>query len=147
MKKLDLGDTYYVGIEHDKALKEPGGDADLVLREFDRIIVPEYNGTVKISGDVMYPNTVAYEKGRKASWYINQSGGWGNRAKKSHTYIVYMNGTVAKVGHNAKVRPGCEIIVPSKPENSGKTLTQWLSIGTSVASIATMIASMANILR
>ena len=147
MKKLDLGDTYYVGIELDKALKEPGGDADLVLREFDRIIVPEYNGTVKISGDVMYPNTVAYEKGRKASWYINQSGGWGNRAKKSHTYIVYMNGTVAKVGHNAKVRPGCEIIVPSKPENSGKTLTQWLSFGTSVASIATMIASMANILR
>ena len=147
MKKLDLGDTYYVGIELDKALKEPGGDADLVLREFDRIIVPEYNGTVKISGDVMYPNTVAYEKGRKADWYINQAGGWGNRAKKSHTYIVYMNGTVAKVGHNAKVRPGSEIIVPSKPESSGKSLTQWLSIGTSVASIATMIATMANLLK
>jgi len=147
IKKLDLGDTYYVGIELDKALKEPGGDADLVLREFDRIIVPEYNGTVKISGDVMYPNTVAYEKGRKAGWYINQAGGWGNRAKKSHTYIVYMNGTVAKVGHNAKVRPGCEIIVPSKPESSGKSLTQWLSIGTSVASIATMIATMANLLK
>lgn len=147
MKKLDLGDTYYVGIELDKALKKPGGDADLVLREFDRIIVPEYNGTVKISGDVMYPNTVAYEKGRKAGWYINQAGGWGNRAKKSHTYIVYMNGTVAKVGHNAKVRPGCEIIVPSKPESSGKSLTQWLSIGTSVASIATMIATMANLLK
>ena len=147
MKKLDLGDTYYVGIELDKALKEPGGDADLVLREFDRIIVPEYNGTVKISGDVMYPNTVAYEKGQKAGWYINQAGGWGNRAKKSHTYIVYMNGTVAKVGHNAKVRPGCEIIVPSKPESSGKSLTQWLSIGTSVASIATMIATMANLLK
>ena len=147
MKKLDLGDTYYVGIELDKALKEPGGDADLVLREFDRIIVPEYNGTVKISGDVMYPNTVAYEKGRNAGWYINQAGGWGNRAKKSHTYIVYMNGTVAKVGHNAKVRPGCEIIVPSKPESSGKSLTQWLSIGTSVASIATMLATMANLLK
>lgn len=147
IKKLDLGDTYYVGIELDKALKEPGGDADLVLREFDRIIVPEYNGTVKISGDVMYPNTVAYEKGKKAGWYINQAGGWGNRAKKSHTYIVYMNGTVAKVGHNAKVRPGCEIIVPSKPERTGNSFAQWLSIGTSVASIATMIASMANLLR
>lgn len=147
MRKLDLGDTYYVGIELDKALKEPGGDADLVLREFDRIIVPEYNGTVKISGDVMYPNTVAYEKGRKANWYINQAGGWGNRAKKSHTYIVYMNGTVAKVGHNAKVRPGCEIIVPSKPERTGNSFAQWLSIGTSVASIATMIATMANLLK
>ena len=64
----------------------------------------------------MYPNTAAYEKGRKANWYINQADGWGNRAKKSHTYIVYMNGTVAKVGHNAKVRPGCEIIVPISPK-------------------------------
>ena len=147
LKKLDLGETYFVGIELDKALKEPGGDADLVLREFDKIIVPEYNGTVKISGDVMYPNTVAYEKGRNAAWYINQAGGWGNRAKKSHTYIVYMNGTVAKVGHNARVRPGCEIVVPSKPESNGKSLGQWLSIGTSVASIATMIATMANLLK
>ena len=104
-KRLDLGDTYYVGIELEKALAEPGGDADLVLREGDKLIVPEYNGTVKISGNVMYPNTVAYEKGRRPAWYINQAGGFGNLAKKSNTYIIYMNGTVARVGHNAKVRP------------------------------------------
>ena len=78
-KRLDLGDTYYVGIELEKALAEPGGDADLVLREGDKLIVPEYNGTVKISGNVMYPNTVAYEKGRRPAWYINQAGGFGNR--------------------------------------------------------------------
>jgi putative polysaccharide biosynthesis protein len=95
----------------------------------------------------MYPNTAAYEKGRKANWYINQADGWGNRAKKSHTYIVYMNGTVAKVGHNAKVRPGCEIIVPSKPERTGNSFAQWLSIGTSVASIATMISTMTNLIK
>ena len=144
-KRLDLGDTYYVGIELEKALAEPGGDADLVLREGDKLIVPEYNGTVKISGNVMYPNTVAYEKGRRPAWYINQAGGFGNRAKKSNTYIIYMNGTVARVGHNAKVRPGCEIVVPTKPESSGKGLAQWLSIGTSVASIATMVATIANL--
>jgi protein involved in polysaccharide export with SLBB domain len=115
IKKLDLGDTYYVGIELDKALANPGGDADVMLRAGDRIIVPEYNGTVKISGDVMYPNTVSFQKGKRPAYYIDQAGGWGNRAKKSHTYIIYMNGTVAKVGHNAKVSPGCEIIVPSKP--------------------------------
>lgn len=146
-EKLDLGETYYVGIELDKALKEPGGDADLVLREGDRIIIPQYNGTVKISGDVMYPNTVAYQKGKKPSYYIDQAGGWGNRAKKSHTIIIYMNGTVARVNHNAKVLPGCEIIVPSKPKRDASTLGQWLGIGTSVASIATMIATMANLLK
>ena len=147
INSLDLGDTYYVGIELDKALEKPGGDADLVLREGDRIIVPEYNGTVKISGNVMYPNTVAYEKGKRPSWYIDQAGGFGNRAKKGSTYIIYMNGTVARVGHNAKIRPGCEIVVPTKPESNSKSLAQWLSIGTSVAGIATMIATIANLIK
>ena len=144
VKKLDLGETYFVGIELEEALKNPGGDADLVLREGDRIIIPEYNGTVKISGDVMFPNTVAYEKGKSASWYIDQAGGWGNNAKKSRTYIIYMNGTVARVGHNAKVRPGCEIVVPSKQKHS-TSIAEWMTIGTSVASIATMIATIANL--
>ena len=147
IKKLDLGNTYYVGIELDKAIAEPGGDADIVLREGDRLIIPEYNGTVKISGDVMYPNTVAYEKGKRASYYIDQAGGWGDRAKKSNTYIIYMNGTVAKVGHNARIMPGCEIVVPSKPKKDARTLAQILTIGTSVASLATMIATIANIVK
>ena len=147
IKKLDLGNTYYVGIELDKAIAEPGGDADIVLREGDRLIIPEYNGTVKISGDVMYPNTVAYEKGKRASYYIDQAGGWGDRAKKSNTYIIYMNGTVAKVGHNAKIMPGCEIVVPSKPKKDARTLAQILTIGTSVAALATMIATIANIVK
>lgn len=147
MNKLELGDTYFVGIELNKALSHPGGDADFVLREGDRIIVPEYNGTVKISGDVMYPNAVAYKKGKRLSYYINQAGGWGNRAKKSHTYIIYMNGTVAKVSHNARVMPGCEIVVPSKPVSSGLKLTEWLSIGTTAATIATMIATIANLVK
>ena len=147
ISKQQLGDTYYVGIELDKALEKPNGDADLVLREGDKLIIPEYNGTVKISGDVVYPNAVAYEKGKKASYYIDQAGGWGNRAKKSRAIIVYMNGTVAKINHNAKVLPGSEIIVPSKPKPTGNTLGQWLTIGTSVASIATMIATIANLIK
>ena len=147
VSKLDLGDTYYVGIELDKAIANPGSDADLVLREGDRVIVPEYNGTVKISGDVMFPNTVSYEKGKRAKYYIDQAGGWGERAKKRNTYIIYMNGTVAQVGHNAKIKPGCEIVVPSKPKSTTMKLTEWLTLGTSVASIATMLATLANILK
>ncbi len=147
LRTLDLGETYYVGIELDKALQAPGGNADITLREGDKIIVPQYNPTVKISGNVMYPNTVAFEKGKSPSWYIDQAGGFGNRSKKSHTYIIYMNGMVARVGHNAKVRPGCEIVVPSKPESTGMKIGEWLTIGTSVASIATMIATISNIIK
>ena len=121
--------------------------SSIALRENDRIIVPQYSGTVKISGDVMYPNTVAYRDGKSVKYYINQAGGWGNRAKKSHTYIIYMNGTVARIGYGTEIRPGCEIVVPSKPKNSRLTLPEIMSIGTSTASIATMIASIANLLK
>ncbi|MBP7358778.1 MAG: SLBB domain-containing protein [Prevotella sp.] len=147
MKKMDIGDTYFVGIELEKALENPGGDADVTLREGDRIIVPQYNPTVKISGDVMYPNTVSFKEGKRFSYYIDQAGGFGNRAKKSHSYIIYMNGTVAKVGHNAKVLPGCEIVVPSKPKRDRASISEIFTIGTSVASIATMIATLANVLK
>lgn len=147
IKKFEIPEFYSVGIELDKALATPGCDADIVLREGDKIIVPQYNGTVKINGAVMYPNTVGFQKGKKAKYYINQAGGFSEKAKKSQTYIVYMNGTIAKVSQNAKPKPGCEIVVPEKEINKmTMTIAEKMTIGTSVASIATMIATLANIL-
>ncbi len=145
IKKFEIPEFYSVGIELDKALANPGCDADIVLREGDKIIVPQYKGTVKINGAVMYPNTVGFQKGKKAKYYINQAGGFSEKAKKSQTYIVYMNGTIAKVSQNAKPKPGCEIVVPEKEINK-MTIAEKMTIGTSVASIATMIATLANIL-
>lgn len=143
---LDSAETYYVGIELDKALENPGSNSDIVLREGDKLVVPEYNGTVKISGDVMYPNTVAYEAGKGYKYYINQAGGFGTRAKHSKTFIVYQNGRVSEAGKH-KVEPGCEIIVPSKPKSTGNTLANILGIGTSAASLATMLATIANLIK
>lgn len=137
--QLDLGQTYNVGIYLDRALANPGSDYDIVLREGDRIIVPEYTGTVKISGDVMFPNTVAYQPGKKYTWYVNQAGGFGNRAKKSKTWIVYQNGTMAQVGHGVKVEPGCEIVVPTKSTFNLARLNQLIQIGSSLTTLATMI--------
>ena len=145
IKKFEIPEFYSVGIELDKALANPGCDADIVLREGDKIIVPQYNGTVKINGAVMYPNTVGFQKGKKAKYYINQAGGFSEKAKKSQTYIVYMNGTIAKVSQNAKPKPGCEIVVPEKEINK-MTIAEKMTIGTYVASISTMIATLANIL-
>jgi protein involved in polysaccharide export with SLBB domain len=146
LQKFDIGSTYYVGIELDKALANPGGDEDVELREGDRIIVPQYNGTVKINGEVMYPNTVAYEKGKSTSYYIDQAGGFSSDAKKRNAYIIYMNGKVAKVSHKAKPQPGCEIVVPRK-SRTRMSLAETISLGTGAASIATMIATIANVLK
>ncbi len=140
-----MGSTYVVGIELDKAMADKGGEYDLLLREGDVITVPEYNATVKVSGDVMFPNTVSYVDGKKYKWYINNAGGFGLRAKKSKAFVVYMNGTVAQVGHGAKIEPGCEIVVPSKRKRDNLSIAQIVSMGTSMASLAAIIASVVAI--
>ena len=147
ISKLDIGDTYYVGIQLDKALEAPGSDYDLTLREGDRVIVPEYTNTVKVSGNVLYPNTVAYKKGKGARYYVNQAGGWGIRAKKGSTYIVHMNGTVNQMGKGEKPTPGSEVIVPTKAKSETNKLQMWLAVGSSTASIATMLVSIVNLTR
>ena len=144
---IEIPETYPVGIELDKAIANPGCDEDIVLREGDRIFIPTYNGTVKINGEVMYPNSVAYHDGKNAKYYIKQAGGYNRYAKKNMAYVIYMNGTVAKVSDGAKIRPGCEIVVPQKAMTRKLTTQELLTIGTSAASIATMIATLSNLLK
>ena len=144
LKKFSVPDEYPVGIDLAEALKNPGSDADMILRDGDRLIVPQYNGTVKINGAVMYANTVAYEKGKRISSYIDEAGGFADDANKRRAYIIYMNGKVAKVGHGAKVQPGCEIVVPAKMKRK-MTAAEMMSMGSSMSSIAAMIATIANL--
>lgn len=145
MENLDLENTYVVGIELDKAMADKGGEYDIILREGDVITVPEYNATVKVSGDVMCPNTVSFVGDKGYKWYVNKAGGFGLRAKKRKTFVVYTNGTVAQVGHGAKIEPGCEIVVPSKRKREGLNFGQMLAAGTSMASLAAVIASIVSI--
>lgn len=146
LEKFSIPEYYTVGINLLEAMKKPGCDADIVLRDGDRLVVPEYNGTVKINGAVLHSNTVGFVEGKNVSFYIDQAGGFASDAKKRNTYILYMNGSIAKVGHNAKVRPGCEIFVPTKAQ-SKLSLAETLSIGSSAASIAAVIATISNLLK
>jgi protein involved in polysaccharide export with SLBB domain len=145
IKKLLTNATYPVGIELEKALKHPGTDDDPILRAGDRIVVPQYDGSVKINGEVLYPNTVYYKDGKDTDYYIKQAGGVTSTAKKSKTIIIYMNGMVARAGGKNKPRPGCQIVVPTKKQRQPFGLQQWLSLGTTAASLGTMIATIANL--
>ena len=146
MEQLSLETTYSVGIHLDEALANPGGDEDIELQDGDQLVIPRYNRTVKISGDVLKPNTVALKDKKNYKYYITQAGGYAKRARKSHTYILYQNGTIA-LASKGKIEPGCEIVVPSKGPKDNTSLQQWLSIGTSAASLATMFVSIANMLK
>lgn len=142
--KLVAENIYPVGITLEKALVNPGSDADLVLREGDELIVPQYVNTVKINGTVMFPNTVLYQKGKRLKHYINQAGGYGQRAQKNKVYVVYMNGTVAQVkgGSSKYIQPGCEIIVPNKPDKKGMSLGEIIGLSSSIASLGAIVATL-----
>ncbi len=144
--KLLTTTTYSVGIELDKALANPGGEDDLVLQPGDHLFVPELINTVKISGEVLFPNTVIYKPGQKLKYYIEQAGGYASMANKGKAFVVYMNGHVSK-GKGSKIEPGCHIIVPSKQKGKGLSLAEWLSIATTAASLGTMAASITNLIK
>ena len=145
---IRVEDTFTVGIDLEKALSNPKGNADLVLREGDVISVPKNNNIVTINGAVMVPNTVSYIQGKDVDYYLNQAGGYSDNAKKSKKFIVYMNGQVTKVKGSGKkqIEPGCEIIVPSKAKKKAN-IGNILGYATSFSSLGMMIASIANLIK
>ena len=149
--KLELDSIFPVGIDLEKALANPGGEADIVLREGDQLIIPEMTNTVKINGAVMMPNTVTYQKGESLKYYISQAGGFANGARKSKAFIIYMNGNVAEVKGTGKklIEPGCEIVVPVKDKSKADkwNIQTILGIASSIGSLGMTAASVANILK
>lgn len=141
--------VYTVGIHLDEALKNPGSDYDMVLREGDVLFIPEYVSTVKINGAVMYPNTVLYKEGENSRYYINQAGGYASNAKKRSAFVVYMNGTVSRIrsGSKTAIEPGCEIIIQTKDPSKRMSVAEMVGMGTSIATLGTMIATLVNLFK
>ena len=147
--KLLSATTYDVGINLKEAIEKPGGSADIVLREGDRIIIPVFTNTVRINGEVMFSNTTPYIKGKSLKYYIDRAGGYSEKAKKNKAYVVYMNGSVAKAKKRSSklIQPGCEIVVPAKRDRDGLKTTEILSLGSTSASLATVVLALMNLLK
>ena len=147
--KMNLDDTYPVALDLQEALNNPGGLQDIVLREGDVLTIPQYSNTVKISGEVAHPISMNYVKGKRLSYYINHAGGYANKARKKSVYAVYANGGVAKVKKRSSkaIQPGCEIVIPTKPEKAGMTTGEIMAITSGSASLASVIVALISILK
>jgi len=147
--KLDLGDTYPMSINLEEAIKNPGSSADIVMREGDLLVIPQFSNTVKISGEVVYPVSMGYTKGKKLSYYIKRAGGYGNRAKKKGVYAIYMNGSAEKINRRTSkdIEPGCEIVVPTKKTNKRMTTGEVMAIASGGASLASVVVALISILK
>lgn len=143
VRKIDFSDTRYIGINLDKALEYPGSNEwDVVLQQGDHLIIPQFNNTVSINGEVMYPNTVAFKEGADLDYYINQAGGYNMKAKKGRAFAVNMNGTVTRVKKARDIQPGCEIVIPAKPKRKGLSLAEILTLGSTTTSLASVITAL-----
>ena len=145
--KMGEGDVISVAIDMEKAMEKPGSHYDIVLRDGDVITVPEYTSTVKVRGEVKYPAALNWRKGKSLKYYIKHAGGFSDKAKKNGVYVINMNGSVEQLPRLSKrVEPGSEIVVPRKKARRSMTTGEIVTIGTSTASLATMIVTLINLL-
>lgn len=135
-----LNSTYNVGIDLEKAIANPGSHEDLVLREGDLLLIPQYDNTVKVTGEVFFPNTITFTQGKSARYYIDQAGGYAEEASRRKGYIIYKNGQVARIRKGAKVEPGCEIVIPTKVHRDYTSkVSTYVALASSLATITALI--------
>lgn len=147
--KLDLGNTYPMSINLEEAIKSPGGQADIVMREGDLLVIPQFSNTVKVSGEVIYPVSMGYVKGKKLSYYIKRAGGYGNRARKRGAYAIYMNGSAEKINRRMSkdIEPGCEIVVPTQKQKNRMSTAEVMALTSGGASLASVIVALISVMR
>ncbi len=128
-------------------IQHPGSVYDYILKDGDRIIIPEESQEVRISGEVLNPIGMAYQQGRSLKYYIDRSGGFSDQAKKGKVFVIYTDGTtkVTKnyLWHNyPPIEAGCQIIIPQKPEKTRTDQTaKWLAIASTMSSMAVAITT------
>lgn len=143
VRRLELSDVRVVAINLEKAIANPGSNQwDLVLQEGDVLVVPQYNNTVTINGEVLYPNTVGYDKNKTLKDYINSAGGFTQKARSGKVFAVGMNGSVTKVRSKKDITPGCNIVVPAKMRRRGVPLAEMMSILTMIATLGTVVTTL-----
>ena len=149
-------ETEKIGIDLVSALKNPGGEEDLFLLEGDIIDIPKEPQTVKVTGEVLYPNSVKYLSSNTFKDFINGAGGYTTSSVRKKSYVIYSNGSVKRVRSFGfikiypKIDKGSEIIVPKevKSTSSGQQIASIVGIFTgtltSLIGIVTLIRTTTN---
>ena len=138
---IPISKSEAIGIDLMSIVESPGSKSDLLLKEGDVIIVPKKLETIRLRGELLYPTTVRYINNKSLKYYIDSSGGFDNKAKRSGTYIVYANGDVARTKKflffniYPKAEPGSEVIVPKKQLKNPIAANQLLNFTTGLATL------------
>lgn len=135
-----------------KILSRPGSPEDVVLKARDELIVPKYTPEVKMSGSVLFPTQIPYNRKYDFKDYISSAGGYSDDARKRKAYILYANGKAETIRsflffkNYPAVKPGSEIVVPAKEERKNKlTPGEIIGISSALASLAGVVIAILNL--
>lgn len=137
-----------VGINLVKILDRPQSKYDILVEDGDIIRVPKQLQTVKVSGEVLNPNSIVYLPAKGLKQYVNGAGGFTTNARKGNVYVIYPNGSAAAVNSflffrsYPKIKPGSEILVPKRADREKISPQAWIGIGTALASLGAIVVSL-----
>lgn len=146
----DVIEQEAIGIELNKAMINPGSEYDLILRDGDLISIPKKLETVRVQGEVLYPNTIRFNEGTSFKSYISASGGFSSQAKIGKSYVVYANGSAKRTKNFLffknfpPIKPGSDIIIPQREVRRKLSVQEVLGITSSLATIALIIDRLSN---
>ena len=149
--KVEIKPFIEFGIDVENILATNGSNPkyNVILKPFDKIIVPRKDNTIEITGAVQQSSVVAYSNSLTTVSAINRAGGFSEKASKKNVYVVYQNGNVASTksflifNNYPKLKPGAKIIVPQKNIDRNKTsVGEIVGYTTSLVSIIALIKSL-----
>jgi len=139
-----------VSIDLKQILNKTNSKNDIILQEGDRLVIPEKEETVEVTGNVILPSLVKHQNSKNLKYYIANAGGFKERSRKSNIYVRYANGQVKTTTNflffkfYPKVKPGSVIVVPEKAEREKMSTQEVLGITSSIATLALIIQTLAK---
>ena len=97
-----------------EAMKHPGGDEDIILKDGDRIVIPETPTSVQVAGAINNPSGVQFVTGQRLDYYIERSGGYLKDYAKDRILVIRRGGGVLPASKVKEMRPGDLIFVPTR---------------------------------
>ncbi|WCC47585.1 SLBB domain-containing protein [Tenacibaculum finnmarkense] len=152
-QRVNVKKSFKIGINLRKILAKGGAWSkyNLILEEGDELFIPSERQTVKVEGEVLSPSLVRYEKRKSFKQYIENSGGFSAKAKKSRAYVIHANGDIKTTKRflffksYPKVKPGSVILVPNKPESVREISTQEvIAITTGLATLGVLVKTLTD---
>lgn len=98
---------------------QAGARNELLLENGDILRIPRRDGLVLVSGEVLFPNAVAFETRLGLNDYINSAGGFTQTADNARVVIARRDGSfeqtdASRMLTSAPVRPGDQVLVLPK---------------------------------